>query len=75
MLILLNFNILLTFILLIFMFQNIFYSYVLLLYIFMKKTSLQLRFILILMLYKEYSFVSIKIINKTNFFTKFLTRN
>jgi len=45
MLILVNFNILLTLILPIFMFQIMYYSYVLLLYIFLKKTSLDLRFI------------------------------
>jgi len=58
------------------MFQIIYYSYVLVLYIFLKKkTSLELRFILILMLYKEYSFVIIKTINKFNFLSKILTQD
>jgi len=59
MLILVNFNILLTLILLIFMFQIMYYNYVLLLYIFLKKSSLEQRFILILILYKEYKVYSI----------------
>jgi len=48
------------------MFQIMYYSYVLLLYIFLKKTSLELRFILIFILYKQYSIVIIKIIKNFN---------
>jgi len=56
------------------MFQIMYYSYVLLLYIFLKKISLELRFILILILYKQYSVAIIKIIKNFNSLSKILTQ-
>jgi len=58
------------------MFQIMYYSYILLLYIyFLKKKSTELRFILILILYKQYSIVIRKIIKNFNSLSKILTQD